>query len=215
MDSIISLAQKNTLDEYMILFVADNRPPMLDKDLYDSWKSIMELNIQNREHGRRILELVEHGPLIWPTVKENRVFRTKKYDKLFAAEKTQVDRSLLQIISSDVPLIQETKPLFKTTGLQCNKFRGDNDKTILVLLIRVMLLIQREILQVDRKGYKEKAMLAKAQEARQMLDGEKLAFLVDLGIPSSQAQTIIPHNAAFQTEDLDTYDSDCDDLSTA
>ncbi|GKE14402.1 hypothetical protein Tco_1421979, partial [Tanacetum coccineum] len=32
---------------------------------------------------------------------------------------------------------------------------------------------------------------------------------------ANQAQTIIPHNAAFQTEDLDTYDSDCDDLSTA
>ncbi|GKA71740.1 reverse transcriptase domain-containing protein [Tanacetum coccineum] len=32
---------------------------------------------------------------------------------------------------------------------------------------------------------------------------------------TSQAQTIILHNAAFQTEDLDTYDSDCDDLSTA
>ncbi|GJT89045.1 retrovirus-related pol polyprotein from transposon TNT 1-94 [Tanacetum coccineum] len=30
-----------------------------------------------------------------------------------------------------------------------------------------------------------------------------------------QAQTTIPHNAAFQTEDLDTYDSDYDDLSTA
>ncbi|GKE33511.1 hypothetical protein Tco_1452833, partial [Tanacetum coccineum] len=30
-----------------------------------------------------------------------------------------------------------------------------------------------------------------------------------------QAQTIIPHNAAFQTKDLDTYDSKCDDLSTA
>nr|GEU97077.1 hypothetical protein [Tanacetum cinerariifolium] len=37
----------------------------------------------------------------------------------------------------------------------------------------------------------------------------------DLGIPVGQAQTIIPHNAAFQTEDLDTYDSDCDDLSNA
>ncbi|GJS77384.1 hypothetical protein Tco_0727265 [Tanacetum coccineum] len=35
------------------------------------------------------------------------------------------------------------------------------------------------------------------------------------GIPAGQAQTIIPHNVAFQTEDLDTYDSDCDDLSTA
>ncbi|GJS04898.1 putative ribonuclease H-like domain-containing protein [Tanacetum coccineum] len=30
-----------------------------------------------------------------------------------------------------------------------------------------------------------------------------------------QAQTVIPHNGAFQTEDLDTYDSDYDDLSNA
>ncbi|GKC02868.1 integrase, catalytic region, zinc finger, CCHC-type containing protein [Tanacetum coccineum] len=63
--------------------------------------------------------------------------------------------------------------------------------------------------------YKEKAMLAEAQEAGQILDEEQLAFLADPGIPAGQAQTIIPHNAAFQTEDLDTYDSDCDDLSTA
>ncbi|GKA90743.1 hypothetical protein Tco_0812613 [Tanacetum coccineum] len=54
-----------------------------------------------------------------------------------------------------------------------------------------------------------------AQEVRQILDKEQLSFLADLGIPADQAQTIIPHNDAFQTEDLDTYDSDCDDLSTA
>ncbi|GJR62870.1 putative ribonuclease H-like domain-containing protein [Tanacetum coccineum] len=57
--------------------------------------------------------------------------------------------------------------------------------------------------------YKEKAMLAEAQEAGQILDEEQLAFLADPGIPASQAQTVIPHNAAFQTEDLDTYDFDC------
>nr|GEZ81635.1 hypothetical protein [Tanacetum cinerariifolium] len=62
---------------------------------------------------------------------------------------------------------------------------------------------------------REKAMLAEAQEAGQILDEEQLTFLVDPGIPADQAQTIIPHNAAFQTEDLDTYDSDCDDLLTA
>ncbi|GKA00349.1 hypothetical protein Tco_0672899 [Tanacetum coccineum] len=78
MDSIIPLGQKNTLAEYMILFGADNRPPMLDKDLYDSWKSRMELYMQNREHGRMILESVENGPLIWPTMEENGVIRTKK-----------------------------------------------------------------------------------------------------------------------------------------
>nr|GFA34430.1 hypothetical protein [Tanacetum cinerariifolium] len=47
------------------------------------------------------------------------------------------------------------------------------------------------------------------------MDEEQLAFLADPGIPADQAQTIIPHNVAFQIEDLDTYDSDCDDLSTA
>ncbi|GJU55182.1 hypothetical protein Tco_1228896 [Tanacetum coccineum] len=78
MDSIIPFGQKNTLAEYMILSGADNHPPMLDKDLYDSWKSKMELYMQNREHGRMILESVEHGLLIWPTIEENRVTRTKK-----------------------------------------------------------------------------------------------------------------------------------------
>ncbi|GKE45452.1 hypothetical protein Tco_1472736 [Tanacetum coccineum] len=39
MDSILSLGQKNTLAEYMILSGADSRPPILDKDLYDSWKN--------------------------------------------------------------------------------------------------------------------------------------------------------------------------------
>ncbi|GJU40859.1 retrovirus-related pol polyprotein from transposon TNT 1-94 [Tanacetum coccineum] len=63
--------------------------------------------------------------------------------------------------------------------------------------------------------YKEKEMLAEAQEAGQILDEEQLVFLADPGIPANQAQTVIPHNAAFQTEDLNTYDSDCDDLSTA
>ncbi|GJZ10779.1 hypothetical protein Tco_0545538 [Tanacetum coccineum] len=38
-----------------------------------------------------ILESVEHGPLIWPTVEENVVIRTKKYVELSAAEKIQAD----------------------------------------------------------------------------------------------------------------------------
>ncbi|GJY47144.1 integrase, catalytic region, zinc finger, CCHC-type containing protein [Tanacetum coccineum] len=64
--------------------------------------------------------------------------------------------------------------------------------------------------------FKDKAMLAEAQEARQTLDEEQLAFLADPEIPNGQVvQTIIPNNAAFQTKDLDAYDSDCDDVSNA
>ncbi|GKD63052.1 hypothetical protein Tco_1305160 [Tanacetum coccineum] len=91
MNSVIPLGQKNTLAEHMILFGADNRPPMLDKDLCDSCKIQMELYMKNREHRRMILESIENSPLIWPTVEENGVTRTKKYAKLYAAEKIQAD----------------------------------------------------------------------------------------------------------------------------
>ncbi|GJQ99072.1 hypothetical protein Tco_0522057 [Tanacetum coccineum] len=83
-----------TLAEFMKLSGGDNRPPMLDKDLYDSWKSRMELYMENKEHGRMILESVKNGPLIWPTIEENGVTRTKKYAKLSAIEKIQADCDL-------------------------------------------------------------------------------------------------------------------------
>ncbi|GKG42516.1 integrase, catalytic region, zinc finger, CCHC-type containing protein, partial [Tanacetum coccineum] len=64
--------------------------------------------------------------------------------------------------------------------------------------------------------YKDKAMLVEAREARQILDAEQLTFLADTRVPDGQAvQKIIPNNAAFQIEDLDTYDSECDDISNA
>ncbi|GKE05249.1 hypothetical protein Tco_1397267 [Tanacetum coccineum] len=57
-----------TLAKFMIIAGADNRPPMLEKSLYDSWKSHMEHYMENRENGRMILNSVQNGPLIWPTV---------------------------------------------------------------------------------------------------------------------------------------------------
>ncbi|GKD32632.1 hypothetical protein Tco_1248141, partial [Tanacetum coccineum] len=118
MDSIIPLGQKNTLAEYMILSGADNRPPMLDKDLYDSWKSRMKLYMQNREHKRMILESVENGPLIWPTIEENRVTMTKKYAELSATEKIQADcdmkatNIILQGLPADIYSLEREYKLY-------------------------------------------------------------------------------------------------------
>ncbi|GKF92647.1 hypothetical protein Tco_0279366, partial [Tanacetum coccineum] len=66
--------------------LADNRPPMLENDMYDSWKSRMELYMMNRQHGRMILESIANGPLIWPSIEENGVTRPKKYSELSAME---------------------------------------------------------------------------------------------------------------------------------
>nr|GEY84672.1 hypothetical protein [Tanacetum cinerariifolium] len=80
-----------SLADKAILFGADNPPPMLEKDMYDSWKSRMELYMLNRQHGRMILESVENGPLLCLTVEENRVTRLKKYSELSTTEAIQAD----------------------------------------------------------------------------------------------------------------------------
>nr|GEU90492.1 hypothetical protein [Tanacetum cinerariifolium] len=103
--------------EYIATFIATMKEIWIRKfiyglgvvpNLYDSWKSQMELYMQNKEHKRMILESVKHGPLIWPTIEENRVTRTKKYDELSATEKIQADCDLkatniiLQGLPSDI-----------------------------------------------------------------------------------------------------------------
>nr|GEW83013.1 uncharacterized mitochondrial protein AtMg00810-like [Tanacetum cinerariifolium] len=251
MESIISLGQKNTLVEYMILSGAENCQPMLDKYLHDSWKSRMELYMQNREHGRMILESVEHGLLIWPTIEENGVIRTKKYAELSVAEKIQANcdmkatNIILQGLPSDIYSLvnhhgvakdqwKRIQLLMQDSGFAVPVFSlGDDPIACLNKAMAFLTAIASsryksnanslgKTIQVNRQGLlnvttvKDKAMLDEAQEARQILDEEKLVFLIDRGVLDGQAvQTIIPNNAAFQTEDLDTYDSDCDDILNA
>nr|GEV59735.1 hypothetical protein [Tanacetum cinerariifolium] len=95
-----------TLADKAILLGADNHLPMLEKDMYDSWKSRMELYMMNRQHGRMILESVENGPLLWPTVEENGVTRPKKYYELSATEAIQADCDVkaTNIILQGLPL---------------------------------------------------------------------------------------------------------------
>nr|GEW57814.1 hypothetical protein [Tanacetum cinerariifolium] len=80
-----------TLVDKSILSGADNRPPMLEKDMYDFWKSQMELYMMTRQHGRMILESIESGPLLWPNIEANGVTRPKKYSELSATEAIQAD----------------------------------------------------------------------------------------------------------------------------
>ncbi|GJY25508.1 retrovirus-related pol polyprotein from transposon TNT 1-94 [Tanacetum coccineum] len=65
-------------------------------------------------------------------------------------------------------------------------------------------------------GYKGNATSYGGNNASGQARDVKCYNRQDPGVPDGQAvQTIIPNNATFQTEDLDTYDSDCDDISNA
>ncbi|GKA28695.1 hypothetical protein Tco_0714940 [Tanacetum coccineum] len=57
---------------------------------------------------------------------------------------------------------------------------------------------------------------AVAQASGQALTEDEIAFLADPGLPDNQtSQSVITHNAAYQADDLDAYDSDCDELNSA
>nr|GEX60478.1 hypothetical protein [Tanacetum cinerariifolium] len=68
----------------------------------------------------------------------------------------------------------------------------------------------------DAEWFKDKVLLVQAQANGQVLQKEELDFLANLGMAeSSSNQTVITTNAAYQADDLDAYDSDCDELNSA
>nr|GEX79573.1 retrovirus-related Pol polyprotein from transposon TNT 1-94 [Tanacetum cinerariifolium] len=100
---------------------------MLEKDMYDSWKSRMELYMLNRKHGRMILESVESGPLLWPTIKENGVtrlktlnYQQKKPFKLTAMSRLQTSFSKdfhKRFMHCSGPALNEMTPKTISSGL--------------------------------------------------------------------------------------------------
>nr|GEY81174.1 retrovirus-related Pol polyprotein from transposon TNT 1-94 [Tanacetum cinerariifolium] len=64
--------------------------------------------------------------------------------------------------------------------------------------------------------FKDKVLLVQAQANGQILHKEELAFFADPGIAEAETtQNVITHNAVYQADDLDAYDSDCDEINTA
>ncbi|GJV60594.1 hypothetical protein Tco_1466694 [Tanacetum coccineum] len=94
-----------TLADKSLLSGGDNKPPMLEKHLYDSWKRRMELYMMNRPHGRMILASVEKGPLVWLTITVDGATRPKEYTELTAAETIQADCDIkaINIILQGIP----------------------------------------------------------------------------------------------------------------
>nr|GEU83153.1 hypothetical protein [Tanacetum cinerariifolium] len=244
-----------------------------------------------------ILESVEHGPLILPTIEENGVTRTKKYDELSTTEKIQADCDLkatniiLQALPSDIyslidsglaalvfkqgddPIDAINKMMlflstfvsscFPTTNNQLRNYSNPRQQATIhdgrVTLqpvqgrqgsfaagtsgTRANILgtggnnlgqqrvvkcfncqgeghIERQCPKPKRKRnatrFRDKVLLVEAQGSSKVLNEEELEFLVDPGVAEGPVtQTIITHNAAYQADDLNAYDSDCDYFSTS
>ncbi|GKC71593.1 hypothetical protein Tco_1117476 [Tanacetum coccineum] len=68
----------------------------------------------------------------------------------------------------------------------------------------------------DATWFKVKVLLVEAQGNGKVLNEEELEFLADPRVAEGPVtHTVITHNAAYHADDLDAYNSDCDDFSTA
>nr|GEU85283.1 hypothetical protein [Tanacetum cinerariifolium] len=189
-----------SLADKAILSGADNRPPMLEKDMYDLSKNNMELYMLNRHHGRMILESVENGPLLWPIVEENGVTRPKKYSELSVTEAIQADcdgESLrdfylrFSLLLNDMNIYNMKLEQFQVNMKFLNTLPPEWSKLVTDVKLDKVLLVQ-------------------AQTNEQVLHEEELEFLADPGIAETQStQYVVTNNAAYQADDLDAYDSDC------
>ncbi|GJX38364.1 retrovirus-related pol polyprotein from transposon TNT 1-94 [Tanacetum coccineum] len=296
MDSIISLGQKNPLAEYMILSGADNRPPMLDKDLTKKYAELSAAEKIQADCDMKATNIILQGLHADIYSLERKYKLYDAFDKFthikgellhtyylrftqlindmniykMKIEQFQVHTKFLNSLPPEwikfVTDVKLVKDLHTSNFDQLHAYLKQYE--LHANEVRIMRERNQDPLAFERQGknysgttykgnatisrgnttsgqarvvkcyncqgeghmvkqcsqpkrprnvawYKEKAMLAEAQEAGQILDEEQLAFLKNIGIPTGQAQKIIPRNAAFQTKDLDTYDSDCDDLSTA
>ncbi|GJR61708.1 retrovirus-related pol polyprotein from transposon TNT 1-94 [Tanacetum coccineum] len=64
--------------------------------------------------------------------------------------------------------------------------------------------------------FRDTVLLVEAQGKGKYLNEEELEFLADPGIAEGPViQSVITHNATYQANDLDAYDYDCDEISTA
>ncbi|GJR52547.1 hypothetical protein Tco_1403068 [Tanacetum coccineum] len=167
-----------TLTDKAILSGADNHPPMLEKDMYDFWKSVMELYMMNIQHGRMILESVENGPLIWPTIEENGVTRPRKYSELTHADAIQADCNVkaTNIILQGLP--PEVYALVNITLLK-NDFKKEESRNI-----DREIALEKKIKQLDNIVFK-RDQSAETLEPK-LYDGNVIKNTSAIVIPESE-----------------------------
>nr|GEV60957.1 hypothetical protein [Tanacetum cinerariifolium] len=213
-----------------------------------------------------ILESVEQGPLLWPTVEEDGVTRLKKYSELSTAEAILADcdvKATNIILSTCLGFITSaahanlsrssavlSPTLISATSINISNFSICNiisnssgrqnfvsagssrpftsgsggapgkQSVIVCYNCKVEGHMSKQCTKPKKKRdtewFKDKVLLVQAQANGQVLQEEELEFLADLGMAeSSSNQNVVTTNAAYQADDLDAYDSDCDEINTA
>ncbi|GKC34342.1 hypothetical protein Tco_1046726 [Tanacetum coccineum] len=133
---------------------------------------------------------------------------------------------LLQITNFELRPIQELKLQFKMAKLQFGMFKEDSLKVMRAMLERVKLQekggeghIAKQCTAKkwvkDSEWFKDKMLLAQAQEARVVLNDEQQDFLADSLEETNDYEDLqLQATANFKADHVDAYELYCDDEAT-
>ncbi|GJR12448.1 hypothetical protein Tco_0795100 [Tanacetum coccineum] len=200
-----------TLAEFMIIAGADNRPPMLEKSLTKRYEELSVAEKLQDDCDLKATNIIVQGlpPDVYAIVNHHKVSKAiwdrvkllMQGTKLSLQEKeclvvpvfNQGDDPIACLNKGMAFLIVVVSSRFLSTD---NQLRTSSNPRNQTTILDGKGHMARQCTQPKRPRntawFKEKAMLAEAQESSQILDEEQLAFL-----------------------DLDAYDYDCDDVSNA
>nr|GEU51107.1 hypothetical protein [Tanacetum cinerariifolium] len=245
-----------TLADKAILSGADNLPPMLEKDMYDSWKSQMELYMMNRQHGRMILESIENGPLLWPTIEENgssqhgSPFQSSYYGSHALSStpfsitypsnyfQSSVQHNVYNP-SSSIPhveyallVLQQSNFSQPDCGLIILVFqKGDDPIDAINHMMSFLTAVVTSRYPPTNNQLRnssiprQQATINNGRVIMQPIQGRQNSLAAGMsrqytsrpsGNNSGKQRTyVITNNAAYQADDLDAYDSNCDEINSA
>ncbi|GJT28224.1 hypothetical protein Tco_0908499 [Tanacetum coccineum] len=187
---------------------------MFEKTCMIHGKSRMEsLYMMNRPHGRMILLLIEKGPLVWPSITEDGVTRLKEYVELTPAEafKQIMPLEQFQVNTKFLNTLPDEWSKFVTDV----KLLKDLHTTNVDQLHAYLQQHERHANEVGRQTTYAAGTTRKYTPGASGSNTGKQRIVIcynckgESHIPSSQHP-----NAAYQADDLDCYDSDCDELNS-
>nr|GEX16874.1 hypothetical protein [Tanacetum cinerariifolium] len=220
-----------SLADKAILSGADNRPPMLEKDMYDSWKSRMELLTRPKKYSElsatkaiqadydvKETNIILQGlrPEVYALVSTHKVAKElwEKIQMLMQGTSlTKNERELFQ--KRDDPIDAINHMMSFLTAVVTSRYPPTNNQLRNPSNPRQQATINNRRVTIQPIQGRQNS-LTYAQANGKVLHKEELEFLADPWIAETQiTHYVITNNAAYQADDLDAYDFDCDEINSA
>ncbi|GJT41971.1 hypothetical protein Tco_0941836 [Tanacetum coccineum] len=203
-----------TMAENVIAAGSENRPSMLEKGMYDSWKTRIIIYIRGKENGEMLKDSIDNGPFqLKPkiTAKDTDgvtyIRRPQKFEDLSQQEKLRYDSNIkaVNILLLGLPVDIYTL----INHYQTAKEIWDRVKE---LMKGTKMTKQERETQATIQNGQVTVQNVQAQEAVVVLNDEYEYFLDDSLEENDECEDLqLQATTNFKADHVDAYDSDYDD----